>query len=170
MLGSEVSNYAAVEDGTGTAAFAEPPRRSWGRILAATLACVALATIAFSGAVQLRSQATVTAFPSSPGTVNAQCRDSDPPCDSGLYCASGSQRCLDLHLGPCTCTGGTPVAGNVCKSGEQKCACAGFLSPCKKDDDCCGAGEREGLRCQVYQQDVLVSPDLVCTDDDVDRT
>ena len=47
MLSSEVSNYAAVEDGTGTAAVAEPPRRSWGRILAATLACVALATIAF---------------------------------------------------------------------------------------------------------------------------
>ena len=43
MLNLRVSsNYAAVEDGTGTAAVAEPPKRSWGRILAATLACVAL--------------------------------------------------------------------------------------------------------------------------------
>ena len=55
MLNSEVSNYASVEDGTGAAAVAEPPRRSWGRLLAATLACVALATIAVSGVT--RSQA-----------------------------------------------------------------------------------------------------------------
>ena len=51
-----LNSYAAVEDGTGTAANAEPPRRSWGRILAATLACVALATIAVSGVVPLRKQ------------------------------------------------------------------------------------------------------------------
>jgi hypothetical protein len=49
MLNSEAPpNYASVEDGSGTSANAEPPRRSWGRILAATLACVALATIAVS--------------------------------------------------------------------------------------------------------------------------
>ena len=170
MLNSVSSNYGAVEDGTGTAAFAEPPRKSWGRILAATLACVALATIAFSGAVQLRSQATVTAFPDYPGTVNAQCRDSDPRCDSGLYCADpGSVRCLDLHLGPCTCTGGTSVAGNVCKSGEQKCkscrsgyklhsdSCqyCGLKSHCKSDEDCCEGG----LSC--LQQDILSSPECI---------
>ena len=145
MLNSEAPpNYASVEDGTGTAAIAEPPRRSWGRILAATLACVALATIAFSGAVQLRTPATVTAFPGEAGTLYAQCRDSGPPCDSGLHCAE-SGRCL--AGGPCTCTGGTAVAGNVCKSGEQKCASCRGGPYTLVGDYCRCESDNEGKKC-----------------------
>ena len=176
MLNSEAPpNYASVEDGSGTSANAEPPRRSWGRILAATLACVALATIAVSGVVQLRKQATVTAFPGEAGTLYAQCRASDPPCDSGLYCA-GSGRCLVLEPGtvnaPCRDSGqpcDSPLycqewgqyAGLCCRGGDKmhsdSCQCGGYFAVCKKDDDCCGAGERDGSRC-LPQYDLVSSP------------